>query len=144
VVSAADFERFEELEHTADTGLLVRGRTFAGLCENAALGTYALIGRAVFSKDEFATRAIEVRCASLEDALFEWLRAILVAFAVDGFFAVATRVAVADGRLRGTLEGGHFDVARHEFFTELKAVTRYGLRVRETPDGFEAQVIFDV
>lgn len=144
VVSTAGFQRFEELEHTADTGLRVRGRTFVELCENAALGTYALIGEATFPAAELASRTIDVACATPEEGLFEWLRAILVAFAVDGFFAVAVRVTVAEGRLRGTLDGGRFDVRRHVFFTELKAVTRHELAVRETRDGFEAQVIFDV
>jgi SHS2 domain-containing protein len=144
VVSAVDFERFEELEHTADTGLRVRGRTFAELCENAALGTYALIGEAAFAKHEVASRAVEVPCESFEDGLYEWLRAILVAFALDGFFAVGARVVVAERRLRGTLEGGRFDPGRHVFFTELKAVTRHALAVREMRDGFEAEVIFDV
>jgi SHS2 domain-containing protein len=143
-VSAGDNEPFEELEHTADTGLRVRGRTFAELCENAALGAYALIGHATFPKDELASRVIEVPCASREDGLYEWLRAVLLAFAIDGFFAVAARVVVVERRLCGTLQGGRFDPERHVFFTELKAVTRHGLVVRETRDGFEAEVIFDV
>ncbi len=144
VGSDAEYERFEEFEHTADTGLRVRGRTFAELCENAAVGAYALIGEATFRKDELASRTIEVPCASLEDGLYEWLRAVLMAFAVHGFFAVAARVVVVEGRVRGTLDGGLFDVGRHVFFTELKAVTRHGLVVRETRDRFEAEVIFDV
>ena len=135
---------FEELEHTADVGLRIRGRTFAELCANAALGTYSLIGVASFPPGERRSRVIEVGCASPEEGLYDWLRAIVVAFAIDAFFAVEARVEVAEGRIRGVLKGGSFDVAEHEFFTEIKAVTRHGLVVRRGRDGFEAEVIFDV
>jgi SHS2 domain-containing protein len=140
-MSPADFE---ELEHTADVGLRVRGATFAELCENAARGMLALIGEAAFAADEISARRIEVACGERAECLYEWLRAVLLAFAVDGFFATRIRVEAGKGRLIGDLEGGCFDVERHVFFTELKAVTRHGLRVEETRDGFEAEVIFDV
>ena len=52
---------------------------------------------------------------------------------------------VQPGRITATVRGATFDPARHEFRSELKAVTQHGLRMRSSPGGgLEAEVIFDV
>ena len=143
-MSDPQFEKYEELDHTADVGLRVRGATLEELCENAAAGMFSLIGEATFEPGELEKRRVDVGCAEPDECLFLWLRALLLAFALDGLFVVETKVESAEGRFFATIRGGRFDPRQHTFLTELKAVTRHGLRVVETPDGFEAEVIFDV
>jgi SHS2 domain-containing protein len=137
--------KYEEIEHTGDVGLRVYGDTFDELLTNASEGMFSLIGRATFRPEEIEERRIELKFDTREDALYEWLRALLLELELHGFFPAAISLTSSRGRLAARVEGGRFDLARHEFFTEVKAVTRHGLRVSErSGGGFEAQVIFDV
>jgi len=137
--------KFEELDHTADVGLRIYGHDLAALLTHAAEGMFSLIGEAKFADGEMETRTIVVEFASREECLYLWLRALLAEFNKDGFFPVHTEVDLLPGRLSASVNGGRFDLSRHEFFTELKAVTQHGLLVRDADGGIlEAEVIFDV
>jgi SHS2 domain-containing protein len=136
--------KFEELDHTADVGLKIYGATFAELLANAAEGMFSLIGHAEFREEETKTRVFDIDGTGPEERLHGWLRAVLGEFNRDGFFPVETTVGSTRDGLRATVRGGKFDLGRHELFSELKGVTHHGLRVAEIPDGFEAEVIFDV
>jgi protein archease len=136
--------KFEELDHTADVGLRIYGATFIELLANAAEGMFSLIGRAYFTPGETESRELEIACRRPEECLYEWLRALLGEFNRDGFFPVDVALHSTENGLRASVRGGTFDPSRHEFFSEIKAVTYHGLSVLETPSGFEAEVIFDV
>jgi SHS2 domain-containing protein len=136
---------FEELEHTADAGLRVFGDDLGEILVNAARGMFSLIGRVSFEERDLTERRLEIFHATPEDALQGWLQALLLEFDLRGFFPVTTSVDVQPGRIAGVARGVTFDAERHELRSELKAVTRHGLRVRRTPQGsLEAEVIFDV
>jgi SHS2 domain-containing protein len=136
--------KFEEIEHTADLGLRIYGATLDELLVNAAEGMFSLIGVATFTAGEVEERRIELQFASREDALYEWLRALLLELELHGLFPTAISLTTSSHHLAAVVSGGRFDPARHQFFTEIKAVTRHGLRVSQNRDGFEAEVIFDV
>jgi SHS2 domain-containing protein len=42
------------------------------------------------------------------------------------------------------VRGERLDPARHQIFTEIKAVTFHGMRLERGEKGWEAQIIFDV
>ena len=137
--------KFEELDHTADLGLRIYGGDLAALLAHAAEGMFSLIGQASFADGETETRTIAVEFADREECLYLWLRALLAEFNKDGFFPVRTELELQPGRLTASVRGGRFDPSRHEFFTELKAVTQHGLIVHDADGGrLEAEVIFDV
>jgi len=139
-----DLPRYEEIEHTADVALRVRGRTFPDLLAAAAEGMFSLVGAARFEESETTLRSVPISGGSAEERLHAWLRACLRAFNVEGFFPVEIRIESEAAGLVGRLRGGRFDASRHEFRSEVKGVTLHGLAVRETPDGFEAEIVFDV
>jgi SHS2 domain-containing protein len=137
--------KYEELEHTADVGLRVYGADLAQLFVHAAEGMFSLIGSAWFDEDETVTRRWEFARTDEREALYQWLRTLLLEFALRGFFPTAISLDLLPGRVVASLRGGTFDPARHEFFTEIKAVTQHGLELRgDARRGFEAEVIFDV
>lgn len=136
--------KFEEFDHTADVGLRVYGASLEGLLANAAEGMFSLIGRAAFAGEEIETRSIEIEFTDLEECLHRWLRALLLEFSLSGFFPTSYALRCASQRLAASLQGGRFDPARHELFTEIKGVTQHALRVRRVDGGFAAEVIFDV
>jgi SHS2 domain-containing protein len=136
--------KFAELEHTADAGLRVFGSDLREILENAAEGMFSLIG-SVGKERDLAEHRLEVTFATAEDALLRWLQALLLEFDLHGFFPVEVSMDVGPGRLTASVHGVRFDPRRHEVRSELKAVTRHGLRVTSLPGGgLEAEVIFDV
>ena len=81
----------------------------------------------------------------MQRASIKWLRALLLDFNLHGFFPTQISLDFHQGRVSALLRGGTFDPARHDFFTEIKAVTQHGLRVAGEASGpLEAEVIFDV
>jgi SHS2 domain-containing protein len=137
--------KYEELEHTGDVGLRIRGTSLAELFVHAAEGMFSLIGRASFAEDELRTRRLEIAVVDRAEDLYQWLRALLLDFNLHGFFPTQISLDFQPGRISALLRGGTFDPARHDFFTEIKAVTQHGLRVVGEASGpLEAEVIFDV
>ncbi len=137
--------KFEEIDHTADLGLRIYGCNLMALLAHAAEGMFSLIGEAKFVEGEMETRTIVIEFAEREECLYLWLRALLAEFNRDRFFPVHAEIDLQSGRLSASVRGGRFDLSRHEFFTELKAVTQHGLVVRDAEGGgLEAEVIFDV
>jgi SHS2 domain-containing protein len=126
---------WEEIEHTADLGLRIRASDVTGLLENAALGMFSLIGRADFRRDEVTALDFVVESRTAEELLRDFLRRLLREFDLRGFFPVAFELDSGVTTCRARVEGGRFDPARHEFFTEVKGVTFHGLRVSREEDG---------
>ncbi len=137
--------KFEELEHTADAGLRVFGNDLREILENAAEGMFSLIGTVKFEERDVVERRLEFPYDTAEEALLQWLRALLLEFDLRGFFPVRVSLELQPARAAALMHGITFDPQRHALRLELKAVTQHGLRVRSRPGGgLEAEVIFDV
>jgi SHS2 domain-containing protein len=137
--------KFEELEHTADAGLRVFGNDLREILENAAEGMFSLIGTVKFEERDVVERRLEFPYDTAEEALLQWLRALLLEFDLRGFFPVRVSLELQPARAAALMHGITFDPQRHALRSELKAVTQHGLRVRSRPGGgLEAEVIFDV
>ncbi|MBI2821998.1 MAG: archease [Acidobacteria bacterium] len=149
-------KKFEELEHTADLGLRIFGRSENELLENAAEGMFSLIGQARFDAADLRELRIEIPGAPPASAgagqpavptdrlLYQWLTRLLQEFNLTGFFPARLQVAAVSGGYAATLWGGTFDPALHSFNTEIKGVTWHGLKVARIDSEWQAEVIFDV
>jgi SHS2 domain-containing protein len=137
--------KFEEFEHTADAGLRVFGNDLREVLENAAEGMFSLIGAVQFEERDLVERRLEFPYSTAEEALLQWLRALLLEFDLRGFFPVRVSLELQPARAAASMHGIAFDPQRHALRTELKAVTEHGLHVKRRPGGgLEAEVIFDV
>jgi len=135
---------FAPIDHTADVGY----RLFApNLTE-----LFAVAGRALFdaiteldSIQLQLERRIEVEADDVEALFVAWLAELnyycITALELYAEFNVEK---ISPTAVRATVRGEKIDPARHVIQTEIKAVTYHELYVRETPNGWEAQVIFDV
>jgi len=135
---------YEFFEHTADTGLRVEGQTLEELLVRAAKGLTELLveDSAVAARE---TRAIMLRAESAEALLLAWLKELLYWFNTDRFVLASVDLQlVGETQLQGSVAGERFDPAKHAAGTEVKGVTYHQLHVEHTPQGWEAQVIFDV
>jgi protein archease len=147
-------KKYEEFDHTADIGLRAYGDSLTQLFVHAAQGMFSLIGEAQFTSDELRDLRLEIAPEQTDDPaapnsweselLIFWLQRLLKEFSLTSFFPVQYDLGISSRRCVATMRGGVFDLRRHVFFTEIKAVTWHGLKVGRMNDGWEAQIIFDV
>jgi SHS2 domain-containing protein len=137
-------QAFQILEHPADIGFQAWGCTQAELFENAALALFSLSCE-LATVQESESRTVEVTASDRESLLYAWLADLLAV--AEGERRVFRRAAVfhVDAeRIRATVYGEPFDRNRHHTGTHIKAVTFHQLYVKQTPDGWSAQVFLDL
>jgi SHS2 domain-containing protein len=95
-------------------------------------------------------RPIHTSGQDLAELLFEYLRELLYLFATETFVPARLQLDGLDlsrqgpAALAGRVWGELFDPQRHQTQPEVKAVTRHGLEVQSTEEGFRARILFDV
>jgi SHS2 domain-containing protein len=133
-------KKYEEIEHTADWALKVRGADLPTLFSNAALGMMDLAG-VQMGKHTGETRAVELQAIDSEILLVDWLHELVVAMELEQMAFREIELEITDGRrLVGTVQA--VPVATIE--KPIKAVTYNELVIKETPQGLEATIVFDV
>jgi SHS2 domain-containing protein len=134
----------ETFDHTADLGLRIRAPDLNTLFAEAAEALFSVVVEdlAAVRPD----RPVEVRLEGQdrEYLLFDWLKALLYHFDVEHLLFSRFEVRVGESGLEGRAWGEPLDRSRHELSHEVKAITYHGLRVEQTPDGWEAEVIVDI
>lgn len=132
---------FEEIEHTADWALRVRGRDLKELLLNAARGMVALMIDRPADLPVGVEQVIELESIDAESLLVDWLSEL--AYRAETEMLVFHRFDlhhVTPTTLRATVRGGR---APH-LKKHIKAVTYHNLEIVETPGGLETTVVFDV
>ncbi len=132
---------FEEIEHTADRALRIRGRNLEELLINAAGGLLAIMNPVPSASDRTATRVIDLDALDAEALLVNWLSEL-------AFWAETERLVfdrfdveqVSPTHLRTLARGGRAD----RLETHVKAVTFHNLHIVRTAQGLTATVVFDV
>ncbi len=134
---------FEVLEHTADAGIIARGRTLAEAFEQTAVGMYSLM---VPLDDVRETESREVTALGDEPEalLVHWLLELLFLTDTDGLVFRRFEVDVKDGELASRAYGEPLDPERHDLGPAIKGVTRHLLDVAPDDGGYRTQVLFDM
>lgn len=136
---------YQVLEHTADTGFLVRAESLALLHEKAASALFDLMVDLNLVRVGEVEHQIEVDAPDRETLLVAWLGEILsLSAATECLFCAFSVDEISNGRLVGRVRGEEVDLDRHEFKTEIKAVTYHHLLVSEDRDGWSARVLVDI
>lgn len=140
---------FEEIEHTADWAIRVRGVTLADLFVNAAQAMYSLVVD-LSALPLTEQRTIQVEGVSIEGMLVAWLNELLYLTEMQhlafGRFRIETLDEPGDlaqggsGRLVARAEGGEV----RELRKYIKAATYSGLTVRREAGNYVAEIVFDV
>jgi SHS2 domain-containing protein len=137
---------FELIDHTADIGFKVYGRTLKEVFENAARGMFALITdpKKVSAKKEFK---VEVEAEDRETLLVEWLNELIYLFEVEHVVLKDFEITAWDEEhfLKGKARGEPIDEKLHEIGSAIKACSYHMLKVEPVDHkGWMAQVICDV
>jgi SHS2 domain-containing protein len=136
---------YEYVEHTADMGLLVRGKSLPDLLKNAAQGLFETIA-VVDTVDETDSVEIHLTAESVEDLFVEWLGELIFQHETkEIFFKRADIHQCSETEVSATVYGEPANFDKHEVYTEIKSVTYHQLQVVQRSDNsWFAQVIFDL
>lgn len=136
--------KYEILPHTADMGFRAYGSTLAGLVESAgeALAGIILDTSCVKARE---TVHIDARGAGFPETLVNWLNEVLYQMDARRLALCDFRVAVANPEeIQATAGAEPRDDLRHPPSLVVKAVTYHQLDVRETGDGWQADIFLDI
>jgi protein archease len=138
-MSAPSSHRF--VDHTSEIGLQVRAGSFGELLAEAGRGLARLLLRGVPMAAAGEAREIEVSAHDREALLVDWLNELLFVAETRLWVPLEFEVLEAsDTRIRARARGITVEIPP----SIVKAATFHGLEVRETADGFAAEVILDV
>jgi SHS2 domain-containing protein len=140
---------FEEIEHTADWAIRVRGRDLSELFASAARGMFSLITD--LSRIDIQREIeLDLRAVDMETLLVDWLNELL--FLSEERDLIFTRFDVHRidepeaqrphpvARLRATVQGGRAG----EHLKSIKAATFSSLSIQKSDGAYETQLVFDV
>jgi SHS2 domain-containing protein len=130
--------------HTADLGMVVRGRDRPDLFVQAGWAFFDLmIAFRVFNPQE--ELEISVRAPDREALMVAWLGELLFYFETRHLvfrkFLIRSLTATA---LTATVGGEVFNAMNHRVKTVIKAVTYHQLRIWEEKGLWRARIIFDI
>ena len=132
---------FAYFEHTADVGIRAWGPTLGDAFGAAAEGLVANMVD-VAAATPVGEARLDVEADSVERLLHRFLEEVLFLFETRRWVIVRARCDVRGTRLTATLEGEHYDAARHGHVHEVKAITMHELVVQADPP--EVRVIVDI
>jgi protein archease len=142
---------YEILEHTADIGLKVHGRSLPELFVNAAKGLAALASsqEGLPVAEGGVPLPLRAQGADLEEAMVAWLSEILYFMDADGWVFSEFRVDrvvehPGESAVEGKGLGERRDPQTRSRAIPVKAVTYHQISVREAGGGWEAVVYFDI
>jgi len=136
---------YEIFDHTADVGIIVRGKTLEEMFEKAA---YAMFDIMVYADRIEPVRKVRVAISSstIEDLLVDWLSELLYVFSTELFVMGEFNVKIRDEgdelSLEATCWGEDYNRKKHGMKTEIKAVTYHELEINEN-EGY-LKILFDI
>ncbi len=133
---------YRYLDHTADLGIEVTGKTLSDLFINTGRAIFETMIAGPVPSDR--TASIRLRADTREDLLLDWCRELLYRFAVRGFVPQRYDVNVENLSLSARLKGGRFLPGRNTVKMEIKNATYHHLEISESSSGFKAVIVFDV
>ena len=135
---------FRILEHTADIGFEAFGATRQEVFANAARALMHLMVdlEAIAPQERISLRA---EASDMPSLLVNWLSEILYFFDAEGWlFRDFQFDALTERGLTAVARGEKFDRRKHQVKLLVKAVTYHQLDLRETEEGWRAQVYVDI
>jgi SHS2 domain-containing protein len=136
---------YKLIDHTADLGIEVTGRTKRELFTKAALSLMDIVVERKGTPAGVEEKALTVEGSDPADLLINYLREILYLFNGEALIIGKCDITKCDNKkLAARLFLESYDKKKHVMKTEIKAVTYHGLSVERSKKGWKARIIFDV
>jgi SHS2 domain-containing protein len=133
---------FIERDHTADILMHVWGETTEDLFSEAAGALFSIMFPSCKPGD--AHQSFSLSADSYEALLGEFLSEILYYAEVECEGYTSADVKIDGFTLEARLSGEPYDPARHAGGTEVKGISRSGMKIEKTTRGYETDILFDV
>jgi SHS2 domain-containing protein len=130
---------FEEIEHTADWAIRVRGETLNELFENAANGMFSLLSPFSITREAKATQ-LHLSAVDIETLLVSWLEELLFRLETEHKGADSFKIEIIDTTLKANFKS----MPVRSFKKVIKAVTYNELEIANDDEGFHTTIVFDV
>ncbi len=133
------------IDHTADLGIEVTGRTKRELFTKAALSLMDIVVERKGTLSGVKEKTLTVEGAGPADLLINFLREILYLFNAEAAIIGKCEITKCGNKtLDARLWLESYNKKKHVMKTEIKAVTYHGLSVERIKKGWRARIIFDV
>ena len=135
------FNTFQEVDHTADWALCIRGADLRELLLNAARGMSELLFVSLCQIPDEVEQSIVIEGYDAECLLVNWLSELAYWAEMEGIvFREFILHDVTPTNLRATVRGARVpSLEKH-----IKAVTYHNLHIIQREGGLQATVVFDV
>ncbi len=137
---------FEFIEHTADVGVRIYGKSLQSLFQNAASVLFRLMVDITPAAE--IEKNIVLETENIQELLATWLNELLSLFFAYQFLPAGYAIEIEDTAdrkvLKAKVKGGNFDPYANKLKMEIKAATYHELKVEKNDSGWVAEVIFDV
>jgi SHS2 domain-containing protein len=136
--------QYELIDHTADFGIRVFGKSLESLYENAAYALFDLITD-VRRLDRNNTLHLTIEGEDRADLMVNWLRELFYLWNGNEMLVSEASVhMVSETIFQAEISYDLYEKNRHEIRNEIKAVTYHKIGVKKEADGWTGEVIFDV
>jgi SHS2 domain-containing protein len=133
---------FEELEHTADIRLRVKGSTLGELFSDAALALMTVLYGSISPGN--IPWHVEMDADDIVSLLREFLSEVLFISEVEDLVISGGEVRITGTHLSADLLGEPFSREKHTGGREVKGISYSGLTITHAHDSYILEVIFDV
>lgn len=135
---------FEIIDHTADIGINVYGRTLKDLFSNAAVALFSLISDPGQVKAT-ETRTVSVSAPDRESLLICWLNELIYLWDTEHLLLSHFKITrLTSQHLEAACLGERFDPSKHSVHRDVKAATYHMLQINRGTQGYQTRVIFDI
>jgi SHS2 domain-containing protein len=134
-------DHYRAIDHEADTGFEIYGKTLQELYQNGAEALFSLIvdhGKATPEKGK------RLDLKDDNGLLVVFLNELLYFWDTEGFIPKEFSLKIDRGKLTGTVLGTIYDPRRDKMKQEVKAVTYHQFSTEEKQGLYKARVIVDV
>ncbi len=140
-------KNYELIEHTADIGIRVKGEDLEELFSNAALAMFDIIAEGKSPSRQVTKPAIKnsinLKADSQDELFIDWLNELLSLSATKELIFFDFKIKkIKNNVLEAEVSGRN--VKEYRVNSEIKAATYHQLKIADTADGWQAEVIFDV
>lgn len=136
------------IEHTADIGITVYGKTLRELFENSAYGMFSQMTEIEKVNPEDKVE-VQVEGYDKESLLVNWLNELIYLSTIKKMFFSQFKIKnfqeTCDAlKLTAEIKGEKINCKKHFCHLEIKATTYHNLKITKNKQGYQTTIIFDV
>jgi SHS2 domain-containing protein len=136
--------KYKIIDHTADICVRVFGNSLEEIFIGSAKAMMAIITD-VEKVNPSREISIKARGENPEELLVKWLQEILYFHEVKKMVFKDFEIKIENGtRAVGKASGEKIDFDRHEFYSNIKAVTYHNLKITSSKSKYQVDIVFDI